>query len=116
MIDQFFTRRYSASTYNCAHFAIEVWKTLTGQDLEDRLHGLLCAPSKRKADMGLRGVVLLTRPRSPCLVLMQRRGLAHVAVWFKGRVLHLLEGGGVQYMPLEIASLGYTRIRFFLCK
>ena len=117
MIDRFFSRRYSPDKYNCAHFVIEVWQALVGQDLEERLHGVLCAPTRRRLDLdSLRGIELLSVPRSHCLVIMQRRGFAHVGIWFNGRVFHLLEVGGVQYMPLEIATLGFNRVRFFLCK
>lgn len=118
MIDPLFSRRYSAARYNCAHFVIEAWRTITGQDVEDKLRGVLCAPTQRRLDLDrLRGVEFLAAPKSPCFVLMQRpRGLAHVGIWYKERVLHLLESGGVQYMPLEIASLGFNRVRFFLCK
>ena len=114
-MDQFFNRRYSTGSYNCAHFTIEVWKHLTGQDLNEALHGFLCAPSKRQVDLSnARRIRLLKKPEPLCLVLMQRPGFAHVGIWRKNRVLHLVETG-VQFMPIEVASLGYSKIRFFLC-
>lgn len=100
MIDQFLSRRRTKQ-YNCVAFANEVWQAMTGTavDLND---------VRRTA-------VFLSKPVSPCFVLMQRRGLAHVGIWWRGKVLHLLESG-VHYMPLEIASVGYPKVRFFLCK
>ncbi len=118
MIDKYFNRTYSARDYNCAHFAVEVWRDLTGEDLGETLAGFLCAPSSRVADFAsLRRVRFLARPLPLCLAYMQRPpGRPHVGIWYKGAVLHLLENSSVQYMPLEVAAVGFKRTRFFLCQ
>lgn len=116
MIDQFLQRNYSPAHYNCAHFALEVTRAITGLDHSSTLNGFLCAPSARKADArALRRVRMLRAPRNACFVYMQRRGAAHVGVWWKGKVLHLLENSRVQYVPLDVAAAGFTRVRFFEC-
>jgi hypothetical protein len=116
-IDRFFGKIYSKANYNCAHFSIEVMKYFTGVDASEVIHGVLCAPSKRKLDItDSSRIKILAKPVSPCFVLMKRRlGDSHIGVWYKGKVLHLLESSSVQYVPFDIASIGFTRFRFFQC-
>lgn len=114
-IDKFFARRYNSKTYNCAHFVAEVWQELTGQDLQELLHGFLCGPTTRQVSLSdLRAVRLLERPAHRCLVAATAPAHheAHVGVWLSGKVLHLTNHS-VQYQPLDVFSLGFTRIRFF---
>lgn len=115
MIDQFLGRRQTKD-YNCAHFVTEVWLHLTGQDLDNIMQGVLKRPSDRRVNLSeMRTVTFFDKPKPLCLVMMQRPGFAHVGVWYRQRVLHLLDTG-VQSMPLEVASVGFRKVRFFLCK
>jgi hypothetical protein len=112
--DEFLDRRYHAKDYNCAHFACDVWAAATGTDLRESLSGFLTSPARRRADLGqLRRVKWLARPESPCLVWCQRPGQSHVGVFLRGKMLHLLEQGGVQFMPLHVATVGFNKVRFF---
>lgn len=114
-LDRFFHRTYSTSEYNCAHFVVEVWRELTGQDVRDAMSGFLYAPRDRRVVKSrLAGVRFLERPVSPCFVYMQRRGCApHVGIFKDDRVIHITAESNVQFVPLDIATLGFKRVRFF---
>lgn len=113
-IDEFFKRKYNRETYNCAHFASEVWQHLTGESIAHKLAGLLEPPKTRHVRFDLRRqFVRLQAPESPCLALMQRRGSApHVGIFLRGRVLHIHEMG-VEFQPIDVASRGFERIGFY---
>lgn len=116
-LDKYFGRRYDSRRYNCAHFVCEVWSDLKGDQFAIALHGLLCPVSDRRAIAGeLRRIQFLKRAESPCVAYMQSRlKPPHVGVWISGRVLHLTETAGVQYQPIDVASLGFDRVRFLTC-
>jgi hypothetical protein len=106
---------YHASKYNCAHFVCDVWKGETGQDISQTMHGVLFAPRDRKLKLGdVHKVTVLKEPVSLCLVLMRNKWESHVGVWLRGKVLHLVQCGA-QYVPLEVARVGFTKVRFFTC-
>jgi hypothetical protein len=47
-------------------------------------------------------------------VLMQRpRHIPHVGVYTKGSVFHIRRAGA-QYVPIEVASLGFTTVRYYV--
>jgi hypothetical protein len=116
-VDRYFQRRYNAKDYNCAHFVCEVWADIKGDDLTIALRGLLCPWSDRRAVIGdLRAIRMLSAPESPCVVYMHSRLRdTHVGIFIRDRVLHLTERSGVQFQPLDVASLGFQRVRFFTC-
>lgn len=115
-LDSFFTRRYNRETYNCAHFACEVWTHITGRDITKELDGFLQPPKERRTDPALRRVFRkLDKPESPCLVLMQRhRSVPHVGVFVRGKVIHLHEMG-VEFLPVDVASRGFEKLGFYKC-
>lgn len=113
-VDSFLSRIYDRDTYNCAHLAAEVWAFETGDDIAPILTGVLAPAVERRAEWSLRrDLAALSRPTSPCIVLMRRpRTAPHVGVYLRGRVLHITERG-VQFAPLEIATLGFKVIGFY---
>ncbi len=113
-IDQFFNRQYSAGDYNCAHFVSEVWRHVTGEDISQQLSGFLLPPRDRAAKVKIRRRFRrLEKPKSPCIVLMQRPGAsAHVGVFILGRVFHIRREG-VEFQPLEVVTLGFKTHRFY---
>jgi len=112
-IDEFFHREYSKK-YHCAHFACEVWQSLTGEDISNKFGGILAPVGEQVAEYNLRRVFTrLKKPESPCIVLMQRKGTTpHVGIYIRGRVLHITKAG-VQYQPLDIASIEFNRVGFY---
>lgn len=113
-IDEFFNKKYSSKNYHCAHFACEVWDKLTGDDISNKFGGILAPVGEQVAAYNLRKVFTkLNKPETPCIVLMQRRhSTPHVGIYINGRVLHLKENG-VEFQPLDVATLGFTRIGFY---
>lgn len=113
-LDQFFSRTYDRNKYNCGHFASEVWKHETNEDISGALTGILVPMPERKAELtARRSFRSLPVPVSPCLVLMRRNGcVPHVGVYLRGRVLHITERG-VQFQPLDIATVGFKVIGFY---
>lgn len=117
-IDKYLGRKYNARSYNCAHLVCDVWQDLKGPELGEYLRAYLCGESDRKVVLTqMRKIKFLDEPESPCVVLFQSpRQIAHVGIWIRGRVLHLLEGQQcVQFQPLKIAGIGFKSIRFFTC-
>jgi len=115
-IDCFLGRTYNKDNYNCAHFVVEVWEHLTGVNIEDKMAGFLLPVEYRFVPFSLRRLFKkLDKPTGLCIVLMQRFGKEpHVGLYYKNRVLHITKQG-VQYMPLEIATLGFNKIGFYTC-
>tara|TARA_Y100001973_G_C5206110_1_gene341643 strand:+ start:1444 stop:1797 length:354 start_codon:yes stop_codon:yes gene_type:complete len=115
-IDKFFNRTYDRQNYNCAHFVAEVFKAETGRDIAHILKGFLLPPKDRYVRAGLQHkFVKLDEPKNNCIVLMRRpRSVPHVGIFIRGKVLQIHETG-VEYMPLDIATRGFTKIGFYAC-
>lgn len=113
-IDPFFSRVYNADTYNCAHFASELWQALTGEDIAWKLGGLLSPFDQRTVRPRMfRDFTRLAQPESPCLVIMVRpRTPSHVGVYYEGRVAHIT-GIGVHYQPVDVASMCFQVVRYY---
>lgn len=116
-IDKYFTRVYDPNNYNCAHFVCELWAELKGPEMGELLGGFLCKPSERVARKSdLKRFRVLTKPESPCVVFMQApKAVTHVGIWLRGKVFHILSDRGVQYQPLEVATIGFKQVRFITC-
>lgn len=106
-------RRLSPS-YNCAHYVAEAWECETGRDIRDILAGFLLPPSQRRAtSQAARAFVRIPRPVGPCIVLFRRvKTTPHVGFFIRGRVAHLTDSGPIRQL-LDVASLGYTSVRFY---
>jgi hypothetical protein len=116
MIDEFLLKRFHIRTYNCWDLTREVWLRLTGQDLG--LPELTHYTRHEMDDVVEAWTDLRYReieaPQSPCIVLMLRKGyMPHVGVFYNRRVIHI-KRSGAQYQPIEIASLGFDRVRYYL--
>lgn len=109
-LDQFFDRKYHEKRFNCLHHASEVWSRLTGEDIRARLEGVLGGLRRRH----LRAFIRLSRPQSPCLVMLRRRRecVFHIGVYLDGRVMHIT-GRGVEYQPLDVVACGFGETRWY---
>jgi hypothetical protein len=115
-LDQFMDRRHDPRRYNCAHFSRDVLEYLTGREQSGFFAGLALPPEERDATAARRQARLLDQPVDPCLVWSRRAtGLDHLGVYHAGRVIHLPEGGGVQFVPLEVFRAGCSSVRFVAC-
>lgn len=116
-IDRFLSKDYNKQTYNCAHLACDIWKLETGQDLSEFLQGFLTKEKNRTVSrQDLARFHRLTKPISPCIVLMNPAGKRspHVGIFVRGRIVHITETG-VVWQRLEMASLGFKTVRFYTC-
>jgi hypothetical protein len=116
MFDDLLTKRFDLRQYNCWDLVREVWLRLTGLDLgtpELTHHSRFEYEDVVEAWEGVR-YTAIEKPQSPCIVLMQRpRHIPHVGVYYEGRVIHIRRAGP-QYQPIEVASLGFTTVRYYL--
>jgi hypothetical protein len=116
VIDKYFNATYNSKTYNCAHFVCQVWADMFGPKMGEILEGFLCSKKDRRLiKKDLSQVTFIEKPDRTCIVLMQRpKASTHVGIWIDNKVLHITEKG-VQLQPLDVASFGFKRIRFFTC-
>lgn len=108
-LDKFFSKTYDEKNYNCLHFAAEVWKELTNQDLFELIENIINGKINKETKYQFES---LTKATSPCIVIMKRRGCnSHVGIFYDNRVIHLTELG-VECYNLDIASRGFNKLRF----
>jgi hypothetical protein len=113
-IDRFLDRMPHKG-YNCLDFAAEVWFALSGGvDIRERLTGLVGQFAKQGPNVSwFRQFERLSKPVSPCFVVMQRfRFTPHVGIFLDGRILHMTDRG-VQFQPLVVARAYFSIIRYY---
>lgn len=112
-IDAFLDRVPSAD-YNCIDFVQEVWLYLTGENVKEKLTGLIGDFSSRKVTIsGVRAFKRLPEPIEPCFIVMQRpKTVPHCGICLERRILHLTESG-VQFQPLNVAKGPFKIIRYY---
>lgn len=115
-VDTYLNRRYNLKSYNCVHFACEVYKNETGKAIDEIFYGLLLNRAERFADFrALRKMKRHTEPVSPCIVLFQApKTEPHVGVYIRGRVLHI-QPDGVKFEELSVAGSFFSRMSFYTC-
>lgn len=115
-IDKYLDKRYNLKTYNCVHFACDVYREETGNDIHEIFYGLLLSRAERFADFRkLRKMIKHSEPVSPCIVLFQApKTEPHVGVFIRGRVLHI-QPDGVKFEELSTTSTFYSKVGFYTC-
>lgn len=112
-VDPYLRRRYDRREYNCLHFARDVWQEATGEDVTEKLAGLLDPASRHPTRGHFRSFKRINTPQDPCFVLMRRPRLeAHVGVYIRGRVLHI-QAAGAEFQLLEVVTRDFTETRFY---
>lgn len=100
------------TTYNCSHFARDVWAGVFGEDISSvvRCPRRSECP-KERSRLGFRCV---PTPPQVGLVLMRTvaSGRPHVGVVYNGRILHL-QARGAEYVEPAVATFGYERVRYY---
>lgn len=114
MIDPLFHQVYHRQNYNCVHLLIDAWQMVTGEDLSARMSGVMSAVSQGHGLQwgDVRHFERLPKPISPCIALMTGKQSPHVGLFYNRKILHITEEG-VQYMPPEIATTGFDRVRYY---
>ncbi len=116
-IDCFLDRKFNKDTYQCAHFAADVFEHLTGRDVRGLFHGLFEPMETKKIpfDGFFKKLRRLDNPISPCIVLMMQKGVEpHIGIFYKNRILHLRESGA-HNDPVNIATMGFNNVRYYKC-
>lgn len=116
---KFLSKTYDSRAYNCWDFALEVWADLKGAGLPHQATDAK-APASQLHELATitahKDFVSLTKPVSPCFVLMQRKRLApHIGVYLNGKVLHMNSGGAV-YADLDHVTATYPTVTFYAPK
>lgn len=117
-IELFFFKEYDNSTYNCCHFVQDVWEHLTGIDISLNMTGFTKDKKNRNVTLSHMKIYKECKfPKNPSIVYMQHRSLPpHVGIYINGKILHITEKNNVQYTPLSVAAMGFSKIRYFVCK
>lgn len=113
--DPYFDRQRTP-TYECFDFVREVWLSEFGEDIGDKLRGLVASISGNSHRVNLSEVKLFKRlqvPIDPCFVILQRgRTVPHSGIYYQGSVFHLA-GNSPQFQPLSVVSRCYPRVSFY---
>lgn len=98
-------REYDAERWNCAHFAAEVWRRETGEDILSLLVPAMQPGGRVPLELARQFARCAPR-HSPCLVVMRRgHDRPHLGVLVRGRVAHLGRNGVVA-LPPDCAAPG----------
>jgi len=119
-VDKYLKKTFNLKTYNCWHFAREVWQELTGDELMDLTPE---NPSKTSCWLAVTYAeprfLAIPGPESPCLVLMQRaEDIPHIGVYYKDKILHL-RPQGVVWQQSILATAGFSKVFYYkqkVCK
>jgi hypothetical protein len=116
-VDNYLDRKFNYRTSNCWHLVRDVILELTGNDLGDLTPPVIDSENLSSAFLhNEKKFTKLQSPESPCIVRMLRAGQTpHVGVYYNRRLLHI-QRHGVEYLPLDIASRGFTMLEFYSCK
>lgn len=103
---------YDDANYNCLHFAVDVYRDLTGIDMIFYLDGLMTGRGNRVIETEkLKQFKPLDAPIEPCLALMHGAEL-HAGIYHDGLIFHFNESGA-QCQPPHIAELRHGRIKYY---
>lgn len=107
-----YAQTYDDNNYNCLHFAVDVYRDLTGNDMTKQVSGLLTGKKQRHVDIEkLKQFKLLDAPTDPCLAVMHSEVL-HVGIYHKSKIIHITESG-IQNIATHFAEIRHGRIKYY---
>lgn len=114
-LDKFMDCTYDRINYNCGHFACDVWKDITGEDISAKMLPLIeCLDVKKIPIRAKNQFVKLDKKESPCLVLMRSiTSSLHIGVYHNGNIIHLREDSVTENLPFAIATRLHRRLGFY---
>ena len=116
-LDDLHERTYQKKSYNCTHFAADVWERLTGQDIKEALTDTLAQYGVRHSapDAARLRFKRLDAPgEGPSIALFLRPGCEpHMGVFIQDRVWHLHECG-VAFERFDVVAMFFKKVRFYL--
>lgn len=113
MIDlaKYQTKRYDDDHYNCLHFAVDIYRDITGCDMGLYVDDLMTGRSKRKINTEkLKNFEPIDIPRDPCLAVMHGAEL-HSGIYHQGVIIHF-NINGIHCNPPHIAEIKYGRMTY----
>lgn len=113
-VDPYLSKIYRKKIYTCIEFSRDVWLDATGEDLADRLPILAVRSEDRRiVPANLRKFERLSKPQSPCIVVMRRpRVVPHMGIYMRGRILQLTQAGA-SFLSPNFACLGFKTVCFY---
>jgi hypothetical protein len=114
VVDKFLDRKLDRNSFNCLHLTRDVWLELTGEDLSERLAGLMGRLGTKKLRRAtVRAFRRLDAPISPCIVIMKLPHYQpHMGVFLRGKILHI-QTHGVEFLPPSLATRGFKTVRYY---
>jgi hypothetical protein len=113
-VDPYLSRTFHRVRSHCWHLTRDAWLELTGEDIGARIDDELgYAALAARFGSGTDGFEKLDGPRDPCLVMLTTPGrVPHCGVFYRGRLLQLARSGA-SWLPLEVATAGFSRVEFY---
>lgn len=111
--DDLMSRPYDERAWNCAHFAAEVWRRETGEEIVDLLTPATRPGGRIPRVLGSLFERSAQAPRLALAVLRRKRERPHLGILVRGRLVHL-RPTGVESMAPEIAVLGYDSVTYYV--
>lgn len=106
------SKRYDDDNYNCLHFAVDIYRDITGRDMGVYVDDLMTGRGKRKINTDkLKSFEQLKAPCDPCLAIMHGAEL-HTGIYHQGKIMHFNDAG-IHCNPPHIAELKYGRITYY---
>ena len=100
---ELYTRPYDAHEYHCAHWAVDLWKELTGEDISGHFIASLVPLDAAKVDRAsLRRFKRVKAPSTPCIAIMRFPGMdTHMGIFVDNSIAQLT-ADGVTVLPVNI--------------
>lgn len=114
IVEQYADVRFDPERFTCWEFARRVRLDNGGSDIGERRPDTSDRRAWFKTIQAQRvDFRQIDRPVPLCLVLLERRGAAHVGVWIRGAMAHLFEDGP-RHEPVRRAMmrLGYLKASY----
>lgn len=111
-LSKYINKKYDDTHYNCLHFAVEIYRDLTGVDMSTQVSGLLKGKSQRHVDIKkLKQFKWLAEPTDPCLAIMHGDEL-HAGIYHQSKIIHITESG-IQNIAPHFAEIRHGRIKYY---
>lgn len=111
-LSKYDNKQWHDKDYNCLHFAVDIYRDITGKDMGIYVAGLLTSRDLRTINPAkLKEFEPLDEPVEPCLALMHGAEL-HAGIYHLAKIIHITETG-VQCVPPHIAALRHGRVKYY---
>lgn len=106
--DSFFFKEYDYKDYNCLHFTVDVWRELFSIDISFLLPQFVLNTKGVYDIVDRHALMRFKRCRNPlvtpglCLFRVPRTDELHIATHIDGKIYHIIEGFGVQFLPVHL--------------